>query len=60
MVINGVSSSAVSYDKSRRSLKITNMNYSYTEGITTDGMSICFTLDENSPCPNLTTLCSGK
>ena len=59
IVVNGQATSAISYDKARLSLKFTNMNFTYTDGVS-GPMSLCFTLDEKGACPDLTLLCGGR
>eukprot|EP00798_Chlamydomonas_sp_ICE-L_P022431 gene22431-29543_t len=59
MVINNMPTSAVSFEDDLRSLKITNIQFTYANGLVGDGISICFTVDERSKCPSLGAVCGG-
>ncbi len=58
--INGQPSAAVIYERDKQSIKITNANFAYADGIVGDGIGFCFTLDRTSECPSLDALCRGR
>ncbi|KAJ9524790.1 hypothetical protein QJQ45_024419, partial [Haematococcus lacustris] len=58
VTVNGEPASPAIFERTTPVMKITGLKTPYATGLI-DGVEVCFTLDETSNCPTLSSLCGG-